>query len=143
MKKTLLWILLVVNFGCGTKKRLVHVSTSKENVSLTQNNDITANLKTVKQNNTIIYSPIDETIPMTLPDGRIAINTKIIETDINTNEDLSIYDKSTIRENRTVQKKDKDIDLDVSKPNPYIWISILIGFCFALYLVYKYFTRVR
>lgn len=142
MKKILLWILLVVNFGCGTKKRLVHVSTSKENVSLTQNNDITSNLKTVKQNNTTTYQPIDETLPMTLPDGRTASNVKITETNIEVNRELDVSDKSTIRENRIVQKKDKDIDLDVSKPNPYLWISILVGFCFALYLVYKYFTRI-
>lgn len=140
MTKALLWILLVVNFGCGTKKRLVHVSASKENVSLTQNNDITANLKTVKQNNTTIYSPIDKTLPMTLPDGRTAINTKIIETDIKTNEDLNVFDKSKIEVETTTQKKDKEIDLDVKKSNPYLWI-FLAGCAFAfIFYIYKYIT---
>ena len=130
-------LLLLFLVSCGTRKRDIHVSTIKKDVVLTQNNDITTNIKETRTSTTVIYSPVDPTKPMVLPDGRTSINTKIEEKSTQEDNNVVNIDKSTSEIKDNSKEKDKAVHVETEKPNPYKWIGlwiavIIIAFC-AIY----------
>lgn len=133
----LLILLLIV--GCGSRKKEAYVSTIKKDVVLTQNNDIVTNTKTESTNTSTIYTPIDSTKPMILPDGRTSTNVKIEESSTVRNNQTVQIDKTNTDLKETIKEKEKDKKVKTEKPNPFLWIGIVIVICFALYFASRWF----
>lgn len=132
---TIVFLLLMV--GCGTRKRDAYVSTIQKDVVLIENKDITTNTKTTKTATSVIYTPIDPTKEMVLPDGRKSTNAKIEEKETQEDWSVGITDKSQLELKDNSKGKEKAINLDVEKPNPYkwvgLWVALIVIICFAIY----------
>lgn len=132
-------ILLVILASCGTRKRDAYVSTVKKDVVLTTRNDITTNTDIKKTSTTTTYTPIDPTRPMILPDGRTSTNTRIEEKSTHEDNNVVNIDKSKAEKSETIKEKEKDVKVEAKKPNPWLWGSVAVIICFALYFADRWF----
>lgn len=141
MKKYIVLLLILVMFGCGTKKKVVQVATVKKDVTITQHNDITTNAVEIKTTTKTTYTPKDPTKPMVLPDGTTTTNA-VVEKTQETQETTTAAQDKTITETKDETKtKDRAMDLDVKKSNPYLWLYIAIATVVLFVLVYWYITK--
>lgn len=132
-------ILFILLASCGTSKKAVKVSTLKKDVVISKQNDITVNTNIHKTATTTTYSPINPNMPMILPDGRTSTNT-VIEEKSEVKENLTTQiDKSVSEEAETIKEKNKDIQVETKKPNPWLWGSVAVVICFALYFAKRWF----
>jgi len=144
MKLWCLIILVILGTSCGTRKRVVEIQKvqvqQRKEIKMLLQNDITGNVSVWSRENRIELTPINPDLESNF-NGQIFKNTKVTieekETDSTaTSRDLSVkelIDNSTL----DIKAKDKIIDLKTKKPNPWLWIGLVVVACFALWLFFK------
>ena len=144
MKLWCLIILAILGTSCGTRKRVVEIQKvqvqQRKEIKMLLQNDITGNVSVWSRENRIELTPINPDLESNF-NGQIFKNTKVTieekETDSTaTSRDLSVkelIDNSTL----DIKAKDKIIDLKTKKPNPWLWIGLVVVACFALWLFFK------
>ena len=144
MKLWCLIILIILGTSCGTRKRVVELQKvqvqQRNEIKMLLQNDITGNVSVWSRENRIELTPINPDLESNF-NGQIFKNTKVTieekETDSTaTIRDLSLkelIDNSTLE----IKTKDKNVDLKTKKPNPWLWIGIVVVACFALWLFFK------
>ena len=144
MKLWCLIILVILGTSCGTRKRVVEIQKvqvqQRKEIKMLMQNDITGNVSVWSRENRIELTPINPDLESNF-NGQIFKNTKVTieekETDSTaTSRDLSVkelIDNSTL----DIKAKDKIIDLKTKKPNPWLWIGLVVVACFALWLFFK------
>lgn len=142
-----LWYLIIsitVLTSCGTRKRVValqklEVKELKE-IVLTLQNEITTNVTVTNRANTITLTPIDPTRE-SIYNGMAFNNTKVSITEKESDSTATIKDLSQSKTVETtdtqIDSKQKDIDLKTEKPNPYLWIGLILVVCFGLWVVVR------
>lgn len=130
------WLLIsILLVGCGTRKKQVQISVDKKEITRIEKKDISANIRTEKYADRTIYTPVDESREMVLPDGRRGVNVIITDEKINKIEDIEVVDKGEIKEDIKEKTKDKTSNVETKKPNPWLWIGIfasLMGLAYIL-----------
>lgn len=124
--------------SCGTRKKQLQVETTKTGVNLKEQLAITTNVKKTKTNTSTIYTPIDPTKPMTLPDGRTSTNAIIEEKDEAEQSETNVLDNSKKQMEVKEESKKKDLDVQTKKANPYLWLAIAVSICFAMYFAHRW-----
>ena len=144
MKLWCLIILIILGTSCGTRKRVVELQKvqvqQRNEIKMLLQNDITGNVSVWSKENRIELTPINPDLESNF-NGQIFKNTKVTieekETDSTaTIRDLSLkelIDNSTLE----IKTKDKNVDLKTKKPNPWLWIGLVVVACFALWLFFR------
>lgn len=149
--KTLLSILLIlIFFGCGSKKKTVEVSKStyRENkdLSVFQQNDILSSILVNKLDTQIVFEPINTAIPIKINDSTSISNARVVISVKKTDSTVINRDSSTVKvkdngniesSNESTKKEKEEQGADTGDIKWTVWgiavivVGILIG---VLYL---------
>ena len=144
MKLCLYIILICLAASCGTRKKVVELQKlridQQKEIILKLQNDITSNITVWSKQNRIELTPINPDLE-SLYDGKPFKNTKVtieqkesdstaITKDLSTSE---LSDKSSTK----INAKDKVLDLKTKKPNPWLWLGVVVVVCFGIWVFVK------
>lgn len=132
-----LLLIMIMLCSCGTRKKALQAETVKKEVVTNEKKDIVSNAVISTVNQYEVYTPIDHTKPMITPDGKSTTNA-IVKKGVDTKkEETKTVDKGEVKKQETVKKKKKVLDVETKKPNPWLWIGLVIILCFISYLGYR------
>jgi len=146
MKNLLIITLLVLVSSCGSKKKLtsrdkeIHISSQENDVVLTEKKNIVTNVIKIELNETITYTPIDDTKPIITEDsaGNInkVTNATVVISKSDSEENSSKVDKTEtdVKDNSTNEdksiKNSRSTDSDVKRA--MLWPCIIAGLIVAV-----------
>lgn len=148
-KNTIIWPMLISGcillLSCGSRKaeidRLkVQVKEQRDLVLKIQNN-IQSNVRLHKIATKTTAEPIDSSKPSTF-NGTSFQNARITIDEVETDSTATLNDQSEteidLKEESETEIKTKDKKTDAEKPNPYLWLVILLVSIFIIWMLFKY-----
>lgn len=145
MKFTLTILLILLLIGCGSRKaeidRLKASVEAQRELMMRFKNDIQSNVKLHKIATRTTAEPIDSSKPSTF-NGTSFKNARITIDEVQTDSTAYLNDQSEkevdLKEESEFDLNDKDKKTDAEKPNPYLWLVILLVSIFLIWMVFKY-----
>jgi len=144
MKKWLCITFVLLMWACGSRKRELKVSTTKKDVVQTINNDLVTNTRIERRADVTIYTPIDPTMPMVLPDGTISKNTKIEKRKETEAQTQNKTDKTQEIKKETSASKNKNVTAQSERGDFWRSFALPVGLGLGLALLvaaFLYFRR--
>lgn len=143
--KYLLYISLFLLVGCGSRKAEVEklrleIKQQRELVLSIQNN-VQSNVRLHKVATKTTAEPINEN-EISAFNGTSFQNARITIDEVETDSTAYLNDQSEteidLKEESEIDLNDKDKKTDAEKPNPYLWLVVLLVSIFLIWMVFKY-----
>ena len=140
----LISLILVSVSSCGTRKVEMQLQKARteelREIVLKLQNDIRNNVRITKIGQTKILEPIVPDQPSNY-NGETFQNTKVTITETQSDSTAIITEtsKKEVKDNtkKEVVTKDKTKDSKSKKPNPWLWIGLVVILCFGGWLIWK------